>query len=37
MDSAKLFGVIIERHPKYKTIAFFIGHNTYEFWKGYRK
>lgn len=33
----KLWGVVIETHPKYKSIAFFIGRKTHLFWIGYRK
>ena len=37
VDPAKLFGIIIERHPKYKGIMFLFGHHTFDFWMGYRK
>lgn len=37
IDPAKLFGIVVERHPKYKVVMFFFGHHTFDFWKGYRK
>jgi len=37
LDPAKLFGLVIETHPKYKTVMFLFGHHTFDFWIGYRK
>lgn len=37
IDPAKLWGIVVETHYKHKSISFFVGHNTYEFWKGFRK
>lgn len=37
IDPAKLFGIVVERHPKHKGLMLFFGHHMFDFWKGYRK